>query len=498
MADNPKPPKRTLKQRVQESRLYKRLFNPDPSYDGQYPSFISRLVNPIKGNASAKMRYEMYTEATRVAQTRREAYQDYEAMDTDVIASALDLWADDATQFDPETGKTLYIDCQDTAIKEILEDLFFNILDIEDHVWDIVRTTAKYGDFFVRVVSDPDGGIKYLDYSIYPARIERFDEKGKIKCFVVDENLEMNPWSFVHFRLPGSTIFTDYNKTYGFLDGVSSIEELNDQVDFSPYGQSALAKLRKTWKQLTLLEDSIVLSRLARGMKRNVFQVNVAGLSEAEGFSAVENVGRLIKKQKIVYNDNGMETNTGLLNPEEDIIIPVFSEKGRIDIQEIGGDVEVQHLADIDYLNNKLFAGLKIPKAYLGFEEGLNGRNTLRMLDVRYARTIKNLQRVLVAGLDRIARIHLSLLEIDPMNVDFDIRLPYSSTIEEMERVESMGTKIDALSRVVDALKNMDEEGQILNRSEMLRYILRELAFPEDKIDEMISGDANYFPTDLI
>jgi hypothetical protein len=217
--------------------------------------------------------------------------------------------------------------------------------------------------------------------------------------------------------------------------------------------------------------------------------VNTTGLSEPKAWEMIDRISSLLKRNKATWAANGsMESYNQLMNPSEDIILPVTGEKGSISVQELGGDADIQHVADLDYVKNKLYGDLKTPKSYLGFEEGLNGRNTLRMLDVRYARTIKNLQHVLIIGLERIGRIHLSLKGLDPFapENDFSIRLPYISTIEESEKVEAFSTKLDAVQKEVQLLDQLDPDKNLLNRFELLNSILDELGFEEEERSKIL------------
>lgn len=465
-------------------RLYVKLFHPDVTYQGQFPS--TKLPDDM--TPEYRLKYDDYLKYIQDNQDRKAAYKDFETMDSDVISSALDLMADDATQFNLEDGESFYVDTENAEIKAILEDLYFNTLHIDENLWDIVRTTAKYGDYFVRVIGEPDVGIRYCDYSLHPERITRIDSQGAVKCFIVDENVKLYPWDIVHFKLPGSNSFAkragkEYTKA-------TSREDLDKEVNTSTYGQSAIAKARKTWKQVTMLEDSLILSRLSRAFKRNVFMVNTTGLGETAGWDLVHKIQELLKRNKVVNAGQGMDSFARTMNPEEDIVLPTNGDKGSVNVQELGGDVDIQHIADLDYINNKLFASLKVPKAYLGFEEALNGRNTLRMLDVRYARTIKNLQRVLIIGLERIGRIHLSLKGIDPYAIDFSLQMPYISTIEEVEKTEALSNKVDAVTRVMQLFDQIDDDKQIMDRTALMEYMLDQLGFSDEQIQKLIKPKA--------
>jgi hypothetical protein len=459
-------------------KLFAPLFHKDITYNNQFPSFLDTLEPNIR------LEYSNYLDFMRVNQERKQSYKEYDEMDMDIIAAALDLWADDATQMSLEDSESFYIDCENREVRETLEDMFFHQLHIDDKLWEIVRTFAKYGDYFIRVVGDNDG-VKYCDYSLSPDRVVRIDFKGAIAKFIVDEQLQLNPWDIVHFKMPGGVLFPKV----GDYQEARSLDDLNNYENAYTYGRSPLYNARRTWKQLNLIEDSLVLLRLSRSLKRNIFMVNTTGLAEPKVREMVDTIANLLKRNKATWVANGtMESYNQLMNPAEDIILPVTGEKGSLTIQELGGDADVQHVADLDYVKNKLYGDLTTPKSYLGIEEGLNGRNTLRMLDVRYARTIKNLQHVLIIGLERIGRIHLSLKGLDPFasENDFNIRLPYISTVEEAEKVDALSIKLDAVQKEVQLLDQLDPDKKLLDRYELIVEILQDLGFEEEDISRIV------------
>lgn len=464
------------KQKTLLEKLFAPLFHTDITYNNQFPSFLNNMEPAIR------MQYSNYLDFISVNQERKQSYKEYDDMDMDIVAAALDLWADDATQMSLEDAASFYVDCDNPEIRETLEDMYFHQLKIDEKLWEIVRTFAKYGDYFIRVVGDNDG-VKYCDYSLSPDRVTRIDYKGAIARFIVDEQLVLNPWDIVHFKMPGGNLFP---KT-GDFNAATSLDDLNDTENAYTYGRSPLYNARRTWKQLNLIEDSIVLLRLSRALKRTIFMVNTTGLSEPKAWELVDRIASLLKRNKATWSAKGsMESYNQIMNPSEDIILPIAGEKGSIQVQELGGDADIQHVADLDYTKNKLYGDLKTPKSYLGFEEGLNGRNTLRMLDVRYARTIKNLQHVLIVGLERIGRIHLSLKGLDPFQYDFKIRLPYISTVEESEKVEALSTKLDAIQKEVQLLDQLDPDKKLLDRYELLNSVLMDLDYDEEDVSRIL------------
>ena len=474
-------------------KLYRGFYAKDLSYGNQYPTVLSRLNRSTENNPDTYSRYQDYTRYMTINNDRISNYKDFDMMDNDVIASALDLYADDATQFDPDTGKSFTVNCADKSILAELNHFYFEVLNIDEHIWDVARTAAKYGDFFLRLEGRDGEGIVYANYSLHPSRVSRIDSKGKIHQFIVDDCIDQQPWDFVHFRYPGS-MSRDDKTSISTLS--SDMDEIDNEYDY-PYGTSVLHRARKVWKQISLLEDSLVMLRLNRSVKRNIFMVNSGGLKLPAAWDLVDKITDLLKKKRAINPTTGMlSSTTNLLNPEEDIVIPTNFDKGGITVQEIGGDGDIQHIADLDYMNNKLFAALKIPKAYLGFEEGLNGKNTLRMQDVRYARTIKNVQRMLKVGLIRAGRIHLSHKKIDPFAVNFDITFPYISTIEEEEKAEFLSTKANAMQSFSSTITTVDQDFSVVDKTKLLKYMLKQLGVKEADIDNFFKNNESISKVD--
>ena len=112
------------------------------------------------------------------------------------------------------------------------------------------------------------------------------------------------------------------------------------------------------------------------------------------------------------------------------------------------------------------------------------------MLDVRYARTVKNLQHVLIIGLERIGQIHLSLKGLDPFatNNKFRITLPYISTVEESEKVDALSVKLDAVQKEVQLLDQLDPDKKLLDRYELIHAVLEDLGYSEEQISRVLQS----------
>lgn len=405
------------------------------------------------------------TDATGL--TRDQMYQIYDEMDEGVayVTSALDIISDDATQPDDD-GNLIYIETENSKVRSIIEDLFAD-LEIENKLSKWARAVAKYGDLFIRVYGnvkegDQKGGISSIDDTIYPSRIVRKDFRGKLVAFTSDES-SLNdqydpPWYYVHFRHKGD-LSPSRRKNGGSTSG--------DDVSLSSsYGQSILRAAIKVYTQLRFVENMILLSRLTNSVKRNIFAINVGETDPDSAFKLIQNYAELLKKDINFKLDEDLYSSSKHTSSyDEDIFLPVSDPKNDFTVTSVGGDVNIPEQYDLEYLQNKLFAALKIPKAYLNYEQDLNARSTLIQLDIRYARSVAQLQTTLITGLTRLVKIHLAYMGIDPDVVDFKIQLTGVSAIDQESRLEQKTQRIaaardfwDIVVSVNDTLRDAQQE----------------------------------------
>jgi hypothetical protein len=358
-------------------------------------------------------------------QVRRELFRDYDAMDNDpIIASALDIYADESTTKN-EFGEVLQINSSNERVREVLHNLFYDVLNIEFNLWPWTRNLVKYGDFFLGMEIIPGKGvINVQPMSIYyTERLENTDPqnpnyvKFKVEMSQTGKS-EWENWEMAHFRLLSDT-------------------------NFLPYGKAMIENGRRLWKQLSLMEDAMLIHRIMRAPEKRVFKIDIGNIPPQE----VDNyMQRIINKMKKVPF---MDKNTGdynlkynMQNLVEDFYLPVRGGDSGTSIDNLGG-LEYTSIEDIDYLKAKLFAALKVPKAYLSYDENVNGKATLAAEDVRFARTIERIQRTLVSELTKIAIVHLASQGIeDAEMVNFELSLTNSSTIYEQEKVNLWSEKV--------------------------------------------------------
>ena len=389
--------------------------------------------------------------------SRNQLYGIYDEMDDSVayVTSALDILSDDATQPD-EYGNIYYIDSPSEKVRNLLTNLFED-LEIESKISKWARAIAKYGDLFIRVYgSTEDGhrGVSSVDDTIYPSSVERRDYRGKLVAFIdmntsyFNEDSIRPPWDYIHFRHKGD-LTPLKSRDLGSQETSSLV---------SSYGQSTLRAAVKVYTQLKFVENMILLSRLTNSVRRNIFSINVGEVDPKQAFETIKKYSDLLKKDiNLNLADDLYNSAKHTAAFDEDIFIPVSDPKNDIQITTVGGDVNIAEQYDLEYLLNKLFAALKIPKAYLNYEQDLNARSTLIQLDIRYARSVSQLQTTLITGLTRLANIHLAYLGLDPDAVDFTITMTSVSAIDQEARLEQKQNSVGVARDMWDVLTTMND-----------------------------------------
>ena len=373
-------------------------------------------------------------------QVRRELFRDYDAMDNDpILSSALDIFADESTTFN-EFGEIIQIKSSNENVKDILHNLFYDILNIEFNLWPWIRNLVKYGDFFLALeLSEGKGIMNALPHSVYDVeRIEGSDPKNPnyVKFKIENDYLgkrDYENYEMAHFRLLSDT-------------------------NFLPYGKSMIEGGRLIWKQLSLMEDAMLIHRIMRAPEKRVFKIDIGNIPPTEVDNYMQRIINKMKKIPFVDKNTGdYNLKYNMQNLTEDFFLPVRGSDSGTSIDNIGG-LEYAAIDDIDYLKNKLFAALKVPKAYLSYDENINGKATLAAEDVRFARTIERIQRTVVSELTKIAVIHLYSQGIqDADMVNFELSLTNASTIYEQEKINIWSEKV-RLASDVKALNMLSNE----------------------------------------
>jgi len=385
-------------------------------------------------NQWAKVENNLYSQAIYYEPTRLSAQYDYESMEyTPEISAALDIYAEESTTTN-EDGFILQIYSESKRIKGVLADLFNNNLDINTNLPMWTRNTCKYGDNFVYLKLDPEKGVVGVQ-QLPTIEIERHEVgvSAKISVDITKEldkdkkalhftwknkNMEFQSWEIAHFRLLG-----DDRKL--------------------PYGTSMLEKARRIWKQLLLSEDAMLIYRTSRAPERRMFKVFVGNMNDDDVEAYVQRVANKFKREQIVDSKTGnVDMRFNQMAVDQDYFIPVRDPAAPDPITTLPGATNLSEIADIEYIQKKLLTALRVPKAFLGFEEVVGDGKNLALQDIRFARTINRIQKSMIQELNKIAIVHLFLLGFEDELSNFTLGLTNPSTQADLLKVDIWKEKV--------------------------------------------------------
>lgn len=361
-----------------------------------------------------------YEAAAAFQGARLQLFRDYDMMDNDpIIASVLDIYADESTVKD-EFGRILSIKTDDTQIQEILHNLFYDILNVDFNLWPWIRNMSKYGDFFLYLDIDPEYGVvNAIPLSVYETVRVEGEEPGNpfsVRFTIQNDFLNLGKKEFDNYEVAHFRLLSDTN--------------------FLPYGKAMIEGGRRVWKQLQLMEDAMLVHRIMRSADKRKFKIDIGNIPPAEVETYMQRIIDRMKKSPLVDPKTGdYNLRYNMMNITEDFYLPVRGKDSGTEVETMQG-LQFNAIEDIEYLRKKLLAAFKVPKSFIGYEEDINGKATLAAQDVRFARTIERIQRIVVSELTKIAVIHLYVQGFtDESLINFELSLANPSTLYEQEKI---------------------------------------------------------------
>lgn len=396
---------------------------------------VRRKIRAIKDTSYSKSSLEIFKKAhSDVYNSTLSAYGSYDRMArysdfsemeaTPEISSALDIYSEECVSPDVE-GNVLHIYSENRMIKRLLHELFYDTLNVDFNLAMWVRNLCKYGDFFLFNDIHPEYGVINV-FPIPIAEIEREegfdpDDPGAVRFrWVTQGNRVLENWQVSHFRLLGNDAFL-------------------------PYGSSVLEGARRVWRQLILIEDAMLVYRVIRSPERRVFYIDVGNIPPENIADYLEQAQTSLKRNAVVNKNTGeVDLRYNPLSVDEDYFLPVRGGDTGTRIDTLAGGSNTTAIEDVEYIQKKLFAALKIPKAYLGYDEDIGAKATLAQEDIRFSRTIQRIQKTIISELNKIAMIHLYSHGYTEENLlDFDLRLSNPSSIAQQQKLELIRTKFE-------------------------------------------------------
>jgi hypothetical protein len=356
---------------------------------------------------------------------RMSRYSDFSEMEaTPEICSSLDIYAEESVSSD-DKGKVLHIYSENKRIQDILEELFYDILNVDFNLPMWARNLVKYGDFFIFNDISPEYGVINA-YPIPISEIEReegFDPNDPAAVrfrWITQGNQTLENWQVTHFRLLGNDAFL-------------------------PYGSSVLESARRIWRQLIMMEDAMLVYRVIRAPERRVFYIDVGNTPPENIGEYMEAAQTSLKRNQVIDKITGkVDLRFNPLSVDEDYFMPVRGGVTGTKIDTLAGGQNTAAIEDVQYIQKKLFAALKIPKAYLGYDEDVGSKATLAQEDIRFSRAINRIQKTIISSLNQLAQIHLFCHGFEGEDLqDFSLFLTNPSSVAQEQKLNLIKTKFE-------------------------------------------------------
>ena len=440
-------------------------------------------------NQWTKIENNLYTQATYYEPTRLASFYDFESMEyTPEISAALDIYGEESTTVNQD-GQMVQIYSDSQRIKSILTDLFNNSLDINTNLPMWTRNTCKYGDNFVYLKLDPEKGVVGC-MQLPNIEIERLEMGMASKTYNTESDpknsglrfkwkardMEFNSWEIAHFRLLG-----DDRKL--------------------PYGTSMLEKARRIWKQLVLAEDAMLIYRTSRAPERRIFKVFVGNMDDQDVEAYVNRVANKFKRQQVVDHKTGnVDMRFNQMAVDQDYFVPVRDPAQASPIETLAGAQNLAEIADIEYIQKKLLTALRVPKAFLGFEEPVGDGKNLSLMDIRFARTINRIQKSMLAEMNKIAIIHLFLLGFEDELSNFTLGLSNPSRQADLLAIDVWKEKMLLYKDAVTAVEGIAPVSVSWAKKHVLGFSDEEikLDLQQQRIEKAVAAELTNTPTIIV
>lgn len=452
---------------------------------------------------------------SQVSRSRNEIYQtlDYMAEDS-IIAAALETYAEDATETN-DNGDIVWVESDNSDAAKYISFLLKS-LGVNKHIYGWAHSLIKYGDVYLRLYreseyEDPlfkaqktknnadenertllnediriraykptDKYVHYLEQEPNPAQIFELTRFGKTAGFVRTDVTPTatnsdNMSTFLtkyQFQSNNVDLYPPTEFVHGCLQDNTSRapEEVElftpqngDETESISYtvkrGQSILYSNFKIWRQLNLLENSVLLNRVTQSSIVRMINVEVGDMAKESVGPHLQGVKQLIEQKSALDVGKSINEYTNPGPMVNNVYVPTRNGQGAISTTQIGGDVDVRGLADLEYYQDKFYGALRIPKAYFGVTDdgaGFNGGQSLSIISSRYAKAIKRIQNTLI----QMITDAINLILIDTQNEsyinDFVIKMLPPTTQEEVDRRDNLANKVSLVRDIMDTIADVE------------------------------------------
>lgn len=387
-------------------------------------------------------------------------------------------------------------------------------------------------DVKVVLFSKHDKYVHYVEEVANPAEMFELTKFGKSYAYIKAPTLQSgakidnltNSYYSYQFKKRDVEVYEPTSFVHGSLDDNASRypEEvqlfMTDNEDETPNtykvkrGQSLLYSSFKIWRQMMLLQNSLLLNRLSKSSILRVIEVEVGDMPKENVGPHLVGIKQLIEQKSAISEGNSLEEYTNPGPIENNIYVPIRNGMGSISTQQIGGDVDVKGLADIDYFQNLLYGALRVPKQFLGDTDdnaGFNGGTSLSIISSRYAKMVKRIQNVMIQVLTDAINLMLIDKGLEQYINKFELHMVPPTTQEDLDRRDNLSTKVGITRDIMDLLQDIEDIPQrlrilksllsnIINDPDIIDIIQEEIDYLQEQLDEQkVPGEEGLFEDEL-
>ena len=428
------------------------------------------------------------TSLRALSNDRQSKINDYREMLRDgVTLSAVELISEDASLVDNDTGLAAWVESADNPdFAEMMTSFLRNKFRINDIIYPLAFNIVTFGECFVNTnysnieyrkeytvgdyftIAEPEDVVHIYRYGVPLGYL--FRPQSKDSSMLEDTDKLLPERSFIHF-----------------ISDRASREHLSSG-SYIQYGSSFLEAARQYYKQRQLLDDLLILARLTRSSFYRLFSVDVGSASSQDTARMIRELKTAVSsKQSINVSTEVFSSKSSPILTGGNVYFPVRNGQGAVNVQEVGGEVNVSALADIDYFDDRYYGALKVPKQFLGQSDeapGGIGDTTLTQLDIRYARTVKRCQRIIKSGLKDLIYWYCSIHNILPPS--FTVEMPRILTAEDTRLSDIQKAEIETTSSILELVKNVDETiFENADKAKLIAALLNRVSNDEDIIDSL-------------
>lgn len=530
---------------VRDDELYNKKIKTEVPPERKQDVDLNKTLydNIINAAECSQLDLNAFDSLNQTANNRNELYNMIDAMCEDGIISAIvETYAEDATERN-DAGNIVWVESPDPDVAKCVE-YFLDTLNVNKNIYKWTYSLCRYGDVYLRLYRQSEydddlftckdkkkelnEDLKIIDYKkndsyahymemvANPAQMFELTRFGKTVGYVKapvqagvinkdeitqfmnftynfkQQDLELYPATeFVHAALEDD-IGRDEETVNIFLNN----DDYNSNTNAKTYkvrkGNSLLANVFKIWRELNLLQTSVLLNRLTKSSIVRMINIEVGDMPKENVTKVLMDVKRLIEQKTAINKNSGMQEYTNPGPIENNVYVPTHNGIGSITTSQIGGDVDVKSLADLDYYQNLLYGSLRVPKQYFSQTDdstGFNGGTSLTIISSRYAKMIKRIQNTMIQAITDAINLMLIDKGLDSYVNEFTIHMVIPTTQEEIDRRENLSNKVQLTSDIMNMLSDIEEpQAKLKILKSLLSNVIDDndiLSIIQEQIDEL-------------